>query len=105
MELNFRIKPKRRLKRDKPEDLAESRQINSMWSMEFMHDSLADGSVFRTFIVLDEYNREGLSIEVDKSLPALRMIRALDQIIEWRGKPRAISCDNGPGYVLGQLMA
>ena len=105
MELNFRIKPKRRLKRDKPEDLAESRQINSMWSMEFMHDSLADGSVFRTFIVLDEYNREGLSIEVDKSLPALRMIRALDQIIEWRGKPRAISCDNGPEYVLGQLMA
>jgi len=73
--------------------------------MEFMHDSLADGSVFRTFIVLDEYKREGLSIEVDKSLPALRMIRALDQIIEWRGKPRAISCDNGLGYVLGQLMA
>ena len=85
LELNLRIKPKRRLKRDKPEDLAEPRQINSMWSMDFMHDGLADGSGFRAFNVLDDYNREGLGIEVDKSLPALRVIRALDQIIEWRG--------------------
>jgi len=55
--------------------------------------------------VLDDYNRKGLGIEVDKSLPALREIRALDQIIEWRGKPKAIRCDNGPEYVSGQLMA
>ena len=40
LELNPRIKPKRRLKRDKSEDLAEPRQINSMWSMDFMRDSL-----------------------------------------------------------------
>lgn len=105
LELNLRIKPKRRLKRDKPEDLAEPRQINSMWSMDFMHDSLADGSVFRSFDLLDDYNREGLGIEVGKSLPALSVIRALDQIIEWRGKPRAIRCDNGPEYVSSQLMA
>jgi putative transposase len=65
---------------------------------------LADGSSFRTFNVLDDYNREGLGIEVDKSLPSLRVIRALDQVIEWRGKPRAIRCDNGPEYVSGQLM-
>ena len=38
--------------------------------------------------VLDDYNREGLGIEVDLSLPAPRVIRALEQIIEWRGKPR-----------------
>lgn len=104
LELNLRIKPKRRLKRDKPEDLAEPRQINIMWSMDFMHDSLADGSSFRTFNVLDDYNREGLGIEVDKSLPALRVIRSLEQIIEWRGKPKAIRCDNGPEYVSGQLI-
>ena len=55
--------------------------------------------------MLDDYNRKGLGIEVDKSLPALREIRALDQIIEWRGKPKAIRCDNGPEYVSGQLMA
>ena len=47
--------------------------------------------------------REGLGMEVDLSLPAERVIRALDQIIEWRGKPRAIRCDNGPEYVSAAL--
>ena len=71
--------------RDKLEDQTDDpRQINSMWSMDFKHECLADGSTFRTFAVLDDYNREVLGIEVDKSLPVLRVIRALDQIIEWR---------------------
>ena len=105
LELNLRIKPKRRLKRDAPEDLAVPRQINATWSMDFMHDALADGTSFRTFNVLDDYNREGLGIEVDRSLPTLRVIRTLERIIEWRGKPDAIRCDNGPEYISGQLMA
>ena len=90
LELNMRIKPKRRLKRDMPEELSVARRINPTWSMDFMHDALADGTSFRTFNVIDDYNREGLGIEVDKSLPALRVIRSLERIIEWRGKPRAI---------------
>jgi len=73
LELNLRIKPRRRLKRDRPDVLAVPRKINVMWSMDFMHDALADSSSFRTFNVLDDYNREGLGIEVDKSLPALRV--------------------------------
>lgn len=105
LELNLRIKPKRRLKRDKPDELEVPRQINAMWSMDFMHDSLADGRSFRTFNVIDDYNREGLGIEVDLSLPALRVIRTLDRIIEWRGRPKAIRCDNGPEYISSQLMA
>jgi len=105
LELNLRIKPKRRLTRDTPEPLSVPRQINTMWSMDFMHDTLADGRSFRTFNVLDDYNREGLGIEVDCSLPALRVIRALDRIIEWRGKPKGIRCDNGPEYLSGQLTA
>ncbi len=48
---------------------------------------------------LDDFNREGLAIEVDWSLPAERVVRALNQIIEWRGKPRQIRCDNGPEYM------
>lgn len=74
-------------------------RINEVWSMDFMHAHLSDGRSFRTFNVIDDFNREGLGIEVDLSLPALRIIRALDQIIEWRGKPKAIRCDNGPEYV------
>lgn len=53
-----------------------------------MHDQLTDGRSFRLFNVLDDYNREGLGIEVDLSLPSARVIRSLEQIIEWRGKPQ-----------------
>jgi putative transposase len=56
------------------------------------------------FNVIDDCNRAGLGIEVDLSLPSSRVARALDQIIEWRGKPRAIRCDNGPEYI-SQMLA
>ena len=57
--------------------------------------TLVNGKAFRTFNVLDDYHREGLGIEVDFGLPGPRIIRALGQVIEWRGKPKAIRCDNG----------
>ena len=72
--------------------------------MDFMADQLADGRSIRTLNVLDDFNREGLCIEVDFSLPAERVVRSLNQIIEWRGKPQAIRIDNGPEYVSGKLM-
>ena len=104
LELNLRIKPKRRIKRDKPEALSVPDTINQVWSMDFMSDALTDGRSFRTFNVLDDYNREGLGIEVDLSLPSVRVIRSLEQIIEWRGKPAAIRCDNGPEYISQALI-
>ena len=103
--LNLRIKPRRRLKRDRPDTLSVPRAINQVWSMDFMSDRLADGRAFRTFNVIDDYNREALGIEVDFSLPALRVIRSLEQIIEWRGKPAALRCDNGPEYISAELVA
>jgi len=103
LELNLRIKPKKRLKRDVPVTLQVPERSNHCWSMDFMHDQLSDGRSFRTFNVLDDFNREGLGIEVDFSLPAIRVVRALDQIIEWRGKPCSIRCDNGPEYVSALL--
>ena len=36
-------------------------------------------------------------------MPILRVTRALTQEIEWRGKPAAIRCDNGPEYISNQL--
>ena len=105
LELNLRIKPKKRLIREKPEPLTIPESINQVWSMDFMHDALEDGRTFRLFNVLDDFNREALSIEVDLSLPSIRVIRALERIIEWRGKPKAIRCDNGPEYISGALQA
>jgi len=103
LELNLRIKPKRRLVREVPQPLAVPEAINQVWSMDFMHDNLDDGRQYRLFNVLDDFNREGLGIEVDLSLPAPRVIRALEQIIEWRGRPHAIRCDNGPEYISSAL--
>lgn len=104
LELNLRIKPRRRLKRDKPDALSVPTAINQVWSMDFMSDSLVDGRTLRTFNVIDDYNREGLGIEVDLSLPSARVIRSLKHIIEWRGKPAAIRLDNGPEYIAQSLV-
>jgi len=103
LELNLRIKPRKRIVRDKPEPLAVPDTINTCWSMDFMHDQLENGRSYRLFNVIDDFNREGLTIEADFSLPAIRVIRALDQVIEWRGKPKQIRCDNGPEYISGLL--
>ncbi|MEL6367451.1 MAG: IS3 family transposase, partial [Pseudomonadota bacterium] len=104
LELNLRIKPRRRIRREHPGVLDVPTAANQVWSMDFMGDQLTSGKTFRTFNVIDDYNREGLGIEVDLSLPAARVIRALDQIIEWRGKPSAIRCDNGPEYISQALV-
>ena len=68
-----------------------------------MHDQLTDGRFFRLLHVLDDFNRQGLGIEADFSLPAARVISALEQIILWHGKPERIRCDNGPEYISAQL--
>lgn len=103
LELNLRIKPRKRIVREKPEPLAVPESANQTWSMDFMHDCLEDGRSYRLFNVIDDFNREGLGIEVDFSLPAQRVIRSLDQLIEWRGKPLKIRCDNGPEYCGSEL--
>lgn len=103
LELNLRIKPRKRLVRAKPAALAVPAKPNTCWSMDFMHDQLSDGRSVRLFNVIDDFNREALCIEVDFSLPASRVKRALEQVIAWRGKPAAIRCDNGPEYISEEL--
>ena len=81
LELYMRIKPRKRLQREKPEPLAVPEAPTEVWSMDLMADQLADGRSFRTLNVLDDFNREGLAIEVDFSLPSERVVRTLNQII------------------------
>ena len=97
--LNLRIRPKRRVIREKPQALTVPAVSNAVWSMDFMHDPLSDGRVIRLFNGIDDYNREALAIDVDFSLPALHLIRSLEQVIEWRGQPVVLRCDNGPEYI------
>ncbi len=99
LELNLRIKPKKRMDRAKPEPLTVPDSINEVWSMDFMHDPLNDGRTFRLLNVLDDFNREALGIEVDFSLPSERVIRSLEQIMQSRGIPKVLRCDTGPEYI------
>ena len=105
LELNLRIKPRKRLQRERPEPLVVPAAINQVWSMDFMHDQLSDGRSFRLFNVIDDFNREALGIEVDFSLPSERVIRALEQVMEWHGKPTVIRCDYGPENISALIRA
>jgi putative transposase len=95
----LRVKPRTRLKREKPDVLAVPDAPSITWSMDFMADRLGDGRAFWLLNVLDDFHREGLGIDVDFSLTAERVTRRLDRITEWRGKPNLIRVDNGPEYV------
>lgn len=80
---------------EKPED---PRCINERWSMDFMHDQLADGRRLRLLNIVDDFTRECLSIEVDTSLGGRRVARVLDRLVELRGLPERLVTDNGPEF-------
>jgi putative transposase len=101
--LNLRVKPKKRLPRRQPTPLAQPQSANESWSVDFMSDRLHSGCTFRTFNVIDDFNREALAIEVDTSLPSGRVIRVLDTVAAWRGYPRRLRADNGPELIAQQL--
>jgi putative transposase len=103
LRLNVRRKAKRRVPQRIKEPLLVPETINQSWSMDFMCDSLVDGRRFRLLNIIDDYNRESLAIEVDTSLPALRVIRALQRLIEMRNKPQTIRVDNGPEFISDKL--
>ena len=82
-----------------PARLATPEAINQSWSIDFMHDSLVCGRRFRTFNVVDDFNREALAIEIDLNIPAQRVIRVLDRIVAHRGYPLKLRMDNGPEFI------
>lgn len=99
LKLNFRRKGKQRLPVRNPSPLATPEALNQSWSVDFMHDVLVCGRRFRTFNVVDDFNREALSIEIDLNLPALRMVRVLDRIAANRGYPVMLRIDNDPEFI------
>ena len=94
MRLNLPRRARKRLVRPRQPLHAPARP-NEIWALDFMSDSLYQGRRFRTLNILDEGVREALAIEIDTSLPAVRVVRALQQIATWRGLPKTIRLDNG----------
>ena len=94
--LNHKRRTKKRLPARNRQPLDTPAIANAVWALDFMSDALYVGRRFRTLNVLDEGMREGLTIEIDTSLPGVRVIRVLERLSAWRGLPQAIRCDNGP---------
>lgn len=103
LELNKTRKYKRRLPSRYPEPLAVPEGPNISWSIDFMSDALTDSRRFRTFNVLEDFNREALAIEIDFNLPSQRVVRVLDRLVEFRGAPLKLRMDNGPEFISDNL--
>lgn len=103
MKLNIRRKARKRLPARIKQALFQPTEINQVWSMDFMSDSLWDGKRYRLLNIIDDYNREILTVETDTSLPAMRVIRVLERLIEYRGLPEMIRVDNGPEFISERL--
>jgi putative transposase len=82
-----------------PTPLAVPEAMNECWSADFMSDALWDGRRFRIFNVVDDFNREPLTIAIDFSLTAERIVRELDRIAAVRGYPLKLRLDNGPEFI------
>ena len=103
MKLNIRRRARKRLPARVKQALFQPQQANEVWSIDFMSDSLWDGRTYRLLNVIDDYNREVLAVDADTSLPALRVIRILEQLKESRGLPKMIRVDNGPEFISFKL--
>ena len=103
MKLNIRKRARKRLPARVKQQLFQPTSINQVWSIDFMSDALWDGRKIRLLNVIDDYNREALTIETDTSLPTARVIRVLERIGDYRGLPKMIRVDNGPEFISAQL--
>jgi putative transposase len=70
-----------------------------------LHDQLATGQRIRTVSIIDSFTRECLALEVDTTLPSLRVIRVLDEISQRRTLPRVIRTDNGPEFTSRRFLS
>jgi putative transposase len=73
-------------------------QANARWSLDFVHDQLANGRRFRVLNIVDDVTRECLAAIPDTSISGRRVARELTVLIERRGKPGLIVSDNGTEF-------
>ena len=96
--LQVRRRRRKRLTKADRIPLPTPSQRLQRWSMDFTADTLADGRGFRTLNIVDDFTRECVAIEVDRSLPGLRVTRVLDRLHAALGLPQTIVVDNGPEF-------
>jgi len=100
----LRVPPKARKKRrlgnseNGTQRLAAER-INHVWSYDFVFDQTKSDGRFKWLPVLDEFTRECLSLEVERTMTSGDVIETLERLVAQRGVPDFIRSDNGPEIV------
>jgi len=96
---NLQVRTKKRKKLTRPrQPMSVPTQSNQRWSMDFVSDQLSDGRRFRILNVIDDFSRECLAQYVNTSISGAAVANVLTQIVNQRGKPSAIVCDNGKEF-------
>jgi putative transposase len=105
---SLKLNQKRRTKKRLPQRIKQPLLVplapNQVWSADFMSDMLYTGKRFRSFNVIDDFNREAIHIEIDTSITGRRLIRVLERLRLERGLPDILRVDNGPEFLSGEFV-
>jgi putative transposase len=98
-ELIVRTKQRRKLaRRQRAVTIAMAVRPNQRWSMDFVSDKLADGRSFRILTVVDQFTRECVALEADRSMTGRKVAEVLEGVREERSLPESITVDNGSEF-------
>jgi putative transposase len=103
--LSLRVRKRKKTASHGRVAIQEAEDVNELWAMDFLQDSLFDGRRTRVLAVIDMFTRECLRLEVDTSIKGQRVVTALSQIASMRGLPEHIIVDNGPEFISNVLDA
>ncbi len=94
---------KRRRTADPQAQWLRADRPNQLWAMDFQYDQTSDGRMLRFLNVVDEFTREALIMQVDRSITAQQAVSALRRLVDQRGAPENLRCDNGPELTANAL--
>jgi putative transposase len=104
---NLAVRKRKKVRRPPAErvPLQMARNVNEVWSMDFVSDSLANGRRLKCLTVADDFSHECVDITVDYGISGEYVTRLLDRAAVFRGYPTAVRTDNGPEFTSRAFIA